>query len=249
MFTRRWRVTTFLVLIGIGVTIRLGIWQMDRYHQNKSFTDHLAAMQADLPLRLSGGKQPDGITGMEFRPVQATGTYDFEHQIAVRNQVWQQSWGNEMGYILITPLVLKDGSAVLVDRGWIPLQDNTPVSWRKYDVPGLVTVGGIIRLPAKPEMGGPADPALAPGQTSMDFWNLINLDRLQSQIPYPILPIYIEQGPESGDSGLPYRALAIPDLTPADTNAGFATMWFGFTLLLIFGYPLYLRRQLPDTSG
>lgn len=249
MFSRRWWTTTLLVLVAIGVTVRLGIWQVDRYHQNKTFADHLAAMQVAEPLLLAGGTQPVGLTGMEYRPVQASGTFDFDHQIAVRNQIWEQSWGNETGYILVTPLVFPDGSAVLVDRGWIPLKDDTPAAWRKYDVAGAVTVTGILRLPAKPGMGGQPDPTLAPGQTRMDFWKFVNLQRLQDQLPYPILPVYIQQGASRENSELPFRVLSAPEQTPADTNAGFASMWFGFTTLLFFGYPVYLRKHTPDTSG
>jgi surfeit locus 1 family protein len=249
MFSPRWRITSVLVLVGVGLTIRLGIWQMDRYRQNKALADHLAAMQVAPPLLLSGVAPSAGLIGMEYRPVQATGTFDFSHQIAVRNQIWAQSWGNDMGYILAAPLVLPDGSAVLVDRGWIPLKYGTPASWREFDVSGPVTVTGIIRLPAEPRMGGQLDPTLAPGQASMDFWNFVNLMRLQSQIPYPILPFYIQQAPVLDNSRLPYKALSIPDLTPANTNAGFATMWFAFTGLLILGYPLYLRKNTPETSA
>jgi cytochrome oxidase assembly protein ShyY1 len=246
LFSRRWWLTTVLILAGMGLTIRLGIWQVDRYHQNKTISDHLAAMQAAAPIILRGGIQPDGLTGMEYRAVRATGTYDFAHQIAVRNQVWVQSWGNEMGFDLVTPLVFPDGSAVLVERGWIPLKDNTPAEWRKYDVPGPVSVSGIIRLPVMPSMGGQGNPTLAPGQKSLDFWNLIDLSRLQKQMPYAILPIYIQQGAQADTGSLPYPAAMTPELTAADTNAGFASMWFGFTLLLVVGYPLYLLRQSPD---
>ena len=243
MFSRRWWWTTLLVLAAMGITIRLGIWQIDRYHRNKAFADHLTAMQTASTLILSGRAQPAGLTGMEYRPVQAAGTFDFDHQIAVRNQIWVQSWGNDIGYILVTPLVFPDGTAVLVDRGWIPLEENTPASWRQFNQDGVVTINGIIRLPAIPEMGGETDPPLAAGEISMDFWNLINIPRLQKQVPYPLLPVYIEQAPDPADTGLPYRVLPTPNVTAAGTNVGYATMWFAFTALLFGGYPLYLRKQ------
>jgi surfeit locus 1 family protein len=248
IFSRRWWVTSLLVLFGIGLTIRLGIWQVDRYLGNKAFAAHLAAMQSAPPLTLGAGLQPTGLTGMEYRAVQATGTYDFTHQIAVKNQIWAQSWGNDTGYILVTPLLFPDGLAVLVDRGWIPLKDNTPGSWREFDTPGTVTVSGVLRLPAIPEIGGELDPTLAPGQTSLDLWNLVNITRLQKQMPYPILPVYIEQAPVGDNTVLPFRTLPDPDLSEEGINAGYATMWFIFTALLFFGYPLYLRKQTPDTS-
>jgi surfeit locus 1 family protein len=249
MFSRRWWITTLLILAGIGLTIRLGIWQVDRYLNNTAFANHLAAMQSATPLVIGAGSQPAGLTGMEYRAVKATGTFDFSHQIAIKNQVWVQSWGNETGYILVTPLVFPDGSAVLVDRGWIPLKDNTPASWQGFDGSSSVTVSGVLRLPALPEMGGESDPTLAPGQASLDVWNLINVTRLQKQLPYPILPVYIQQAPVGDNSALPFRALPEPDLSEAGVNEGYATVWFVFTGLLIFGYPVYLRKQTLDTSG
>jgi len=248
MFSRRWWWTTLLVLGGIGLTIRLGFWQVDRYHQNKSFSDHLTAMQSAPVLTLSGGTQPTNLTGMEYRQVQATGTFDFAYQIAVRNQIWVQTWGNDVGFILVTPLVFPDGSAVLVDRGWIPLADNTPASWTQFNQERAVTVRGIIRLPAQPEMGGEPDPTLAPGQTSMAFWNLVNIPRLQQQMPYSLLPVYIQQAPDPAFTGMPYRALTDPEPSAADNNVGYAAMWFAFTALLFGGYPLYLRNQERGTA-
>jgi len=112
-----------------------------------------------------------------------------------------------------------------------------------------MTISGVLRLPAVPQMGGPSDPTLAPGQASLDLWNLINISRLQKQMPYPILPVYIQQAPVGDNSNLPFKALPDPDLSEQGINAGYATMWFIFTALLIFGYPLYLRKQTPDTSG
>jgi surfeit locus 1 family protein len=246
IFSRKWWWTTLIVIAGIGLTIRLGFWQVGRYNQNKSFSDHLIAMRAAPEMILRGGTVPDGLIGMEYRDAQATGIFDFTSQIAVRNQVWEQSWGSEPGFILVAPLRFPDGSAVLVDRGWIPLSYNDPNSWRQFDQPGTVTVTGIIRLPAIPEMGGVPDPPRASGENSLDFWNLVNLTRLQQQIPYPILPIYIQQGPDPSLIGLPYRAISEPGPSTADTNVGYATMWFAFTIILIVGYPLYVKKQTQD---
>ena len=249
IFSRRWWVTTLLVLFGIGLTICLGIWQVDRYLYNKAFAAHLAAMQVAAPLKLGSGQPTDGLTGMEYRAVQATGVYDFTHQIAIKNQIWVQSWGNDIGYLLVTPLVFSDGTAVLVDRGWIPLKYNTPASWREFDTPGTVTVAGVLRLPAVPQMGGPQDPTLAPGQARLDFWNLITIDRIEKQTPYPLLPVYIQQAPDGDNMVLPFREIPEPDLSEEGINEGYASMWFIFTALLFFGYPLYLRKQAPAASG
>ncbi len=248
MISRRWWWTTLLVLGGIALTIRLGFWQVDRFQQNQSTAIHLLSMQSAPLLVLSSGVQPDSLSGMEYRLVQATGTFDYAHQIAIRNQVWAQVWGYDIGFKLVTPLLLSDGSAVLVDRGWIPQANNEPTSWAQFDREGVVTVKGIIRLPVVPQMGGQPDPTLAPGQTSLSFWNVVDIPRLQEQIPYSILPVYIQQGPDPVLTGMPYRALSQPDLIGGETNVAYAITWFSLATLLFVGYPLYLRKQNKDPA-
>jgi surfeit locus 1 family protein len=251
-FSRRWWWTTLLVLAGTAVLIRLGFWQLDRYAQNRAFNAHLAAMQVAAPVDLSAAAAPADLTGMEYRAIQAKGNFDFAHQVAIRNQIWVQSWGNDSGYALLTPLVLPDGRAVLVERGWIPLEDKSPTSWRQFDQAGQVTVTGVIRLPAAPEMGGGVpDPTLAPGQAGLDFWNLVNISRLQEQMPYPLLPVYIEQSPDASQTGLPYRDSPVPDPADDGSNLGYALVWFSFAALLFIGYPLYLNKQgeAPKTDS
>ncbi len=249
LFSRRWWWTTLLVLAATAVLIRLGIWQLDRYGQNHAFNTHLTAMQAASSLDLSGSDPPAGLTAMEYRQVTAAGVYDFTHQVAIRNQIWVQTWGNDVGYTLLTPLVLSDGHAVLVERGWIPEQDNSRASWSQFDQAGPVTVTGVIRLPPVPEMGGGVpDPTPAPGQAGLDFWNLINIARLQKQMPYPLLPVYVQQSPDPAQTGLPYRDAPVPDLADDESNLGYALVWFSFAALLFFGYPVYLRRQGDSTA-
>ena len=103
MFSRRWWWTTFLVFLVIVVTIRLGIWQIDRDIQKRSQNNHLRAVQSLPVLELSTLEVQENLEEMEYRAVRVTGTYDYDHQVAIRNQFWTQDWGVELGYALLTP--------------------------------------------------------------------------------------------------------------------------------------------------
>lgn len=249
MFSRKWWWTSLLVLGGIALTIRLGIWQLDRNEQRQDFIRDVEMVQALPVLELKGTAIPEDITEMEYRRVSATGVFDFEHQVAIRNQVWTQSWGDESGYALLTPLVLPDGKAVLVERGWIPTEYGTPASWRQLDEPGTVTVEGVLRKPMeKGEMGGGIpDPTLSPGEAGLDFINFVNLERLQQQLPYPVLKMYIQQAPKGNQESLPYRWITEPDLNPG-AHIGYALQWFFYACLLLFGYPIWLKSQRTHAS-
>jgi surfeit locus 1 family protein len=244
LFSRKWWWTTLLVLAAIGVTIRLGIWQIDRNAGRQAEIHQVLAMQALPELDLNSNPLPADLSSMEFREVTAAGTYDFEHQVVLRNQVRSRMTGTDPGYALLTPLLLGNGQAVLVERGWIPLDDSTPASWRQFDEPGNVTVQGILHPSLeKGELGSALiDPTLAPGETHLDYWNFANLPRLQEQLPYPILNVYIQQAPGVDPESLPYRHIDQPDLNPGD-HMGFALTWFIFAGLLLIGYPVWLKNQ------
>lgn len=244
LFSPAWILTTCLVFFAVLLTIRLGFWQLDRLDKKKAFNSHIFSVQAMPELNLSGNLTGIDLADMEYRPAIATGHYDFDNQVVIRNQVWIQSWGNEIGYTLFTPLIMQNGRAVLVQRGWIPLSYDTPSSWRDFDQMGQVSIQGIIRLPMeKGEMGGGVpDPTLGPGQDGLSFWNNANIKRILQQLPYEILQVYIQQEPGTDNETLPYKSTPVLELTDG-AHLGYALQWFFYALLLIFGYPIFIRNH------
>ena len=187
MFSWKWLFTTLLVFIGTGVCIRLGIWQLDRLDQRRAFNTQVETMRAADPLNLNDFT-PQDIASMEWRAVTVSGEYDFENQVALRNQYNEGVYG----FHLITPL-LYQGTAVLVNRGWVPAEsDSSAQDWRVYDELGRVTVTGQIRLgQGKPAFGGVAD-ALPMDGTRLEIWNNLDLEKMSGQMPYPILDVFIQ---------------------------------------------------------
>src|SRR3972149_7376794 len=148
MFSRRWLATTLLAMAGIVVSLNLCIWQLGRYKNSQEFNAHLVAMQNAPPLILDEASIFQDLTSMEYRSVKGYGIYDYEHQIALRNQYLGDSDGPaEFGFHLMTPLVMESGQAVLVDRGWIPGTYDTPESWRSLDGSEEANFIGVIRVP------------------------------------------------------------------------------------------------------
>jgi surfeit locus 1 family protein len=238
MFSRAWLFTTLLAFAGTALCIRLGIWQLDRLDQRRAFNAQVISMRAAEILDLNQNVPAD-ISSMEWRAVTVTGKYDFENQVVLRNQYL----GDQYGFHLITPLLF-NGTAVLVDRGWIPADGNSaPSDWRKYDEAGQVNVTGQIRLGQdKPAFGGVADADFSPQQPRLDAWNNLNVMRISEQNPYPILPVYVQPNATENDFDPPIPSQPDVDLTEG-SHFGYAVQWFIFATILFVGYPFFLRKQ------
>jgi surfeit locus 1 family protein len=239
MFQRRWLILTLLVFAGTALCVRLGIWQLDRLEQRRAFNAQFESAR-ELPALDLNQEPADNIVEMEWREVQVNGEYDFANQVAVRNQYN----GNEYGYHLLTPLLF-DGKAAIVDRGWIPAEGNSaPADWRKYDEAGIVDLTGQIRLgQRKPAIGGVTDPFPEAGGR-LDVWNNADVARIAMQMPYPVLPVYIQPDANPNDTEPPIPFQPEIELTEGP-HFGYALQWFTFATILFVGYPFFLRKQEP----
>ncbi len=251
LFTRRTWWTTLLVLAALAVLIRLGLWQLDRLEQRRAFNAHVLNGQTLPPLELTTQTLHEPLETMEYRTVTVTGEYDLDYQIALRNQAWYGKPGND----LLTPLkITGTDTVVLVNRGWVPATGYAPDRDQTYPARGVVTLTGIIRLShAAPDFGRQSDPTPEPGQTR-PVWNLINIPAIAAQMPYPILPIYIQRGPDASlpadfdqwtDDDLPFPRLPKIEITEGP-HMGYAIQWFTFAAILGFGYPIFISRRSKE---
>lgn len=241
MFTRRWLLATLLVVVGVGINIRLGIWQLDRLEQRQAFNTRVQA-QVDSPLLvLEGDALQADLGGMEYRQVLVQGEYDFSQEVALRNQV---SVDNRLGVHLLTPLKISGTQRyILVDRGWIPMEDFNTGDWSAYAEMGSVAVRGVLRAgQSAPDFGQRSDELPGPGEPPLKAWNFANVAAIDLQTPYDLLPAYVQQAPDPTRTSLPARSQPKLELTEGP-HLGYAIQWFTFATLLGVGYPFFIRRQ------
>lgn len=241
LFKRRWIVSTLLVIVAVIVMARLGLWQLDRLAQRKEHNARLSQGLAQPPLNLNDPLPPD-MTAMEYRSAVVTGHYDFSQEVLLRNQYSQE---DQPGFHLLSPFIIEGSSqAVLVDRGWIPLDQDKPEQRVAYAESGTLTVAGMLRRSQpEPAFGAVPDPQLAAGQNRLDFWLFVNLERIGAQVDRPLIPVFLVAAPDPARSGLPQRTLPEVDLS-VGSHLGYALQWFLFATILLIGYPTYVGTQL-----
>jgi surfeit locus 1 family protein len=72
------------------------------------------------------------------------------------------------------------------------------------------------------------------------------LARIDSQIPYPLLPVFLQPEGDSQNSQPPIVP-ARPEIEITEgPHFGYALQWFTFAAMLFFGYPFFLRKQLKQ---
>jgi surfeit locus 1 family protein len=255
LVSRRWWWVTLLVLALMIVLARLGVWQLDRLAERREANAALTTALESPPIRLNDelkelmvyqpGEVPEELAN---RNAIVTGKYDFDHQIAVRLQVWQ---GN-IGFRLVTPLIIEPGNfegeeiAVLVDRGWIP--DVAYASGnRPYDVTnGIESVEGYIALTEALLRQASGAPEFT--DSGIEVYR-VDLATIQSVIPYRLMPVFLRENPrpDDADDDLPVRIPREIDLSEGP-HLGYAAQWFIFSIGLGIGYVLFVNRSLDKEN-
>ncbi len=230
LVSRRWLLPTLAVIAGMILLARLGFWQLDRLDQRRAKNAALIAALASEPVNLNEAVRADDLASLKDRDAVARGEFDFAYQGIVKLQIFQ----GQPGVDLVAPLVLDGGeTAVLVDRGWVPEDNNYAV----YDEPGQQTINGYIALTQTLNRTG------APSATDKLEWYRVDIAAIQSQMPYKLLPVYIKQAPGEDNQQPPLRSEREVDLSEGP-HLSYAIQWFLFSTILGVMYVALVNKEL-----
>ena len=243
-FTFRGAVAVILVLAAAAVCVRLGIWQLDRLEQRRARNAVLRSAQALPPLVLDSAAlarvaaEPARYVN---RRVRVEGAYDPSGEVVLRGRTHEGS----PGVHLVTPLrVPGTAVAVLVNRGWVPSPDAATVDAGRFAEPGARVVEGVLReVPATGDGGAPVRPASGGPPT----FRRLDLAALRAHLPYPVLPLYVEQLPTPGGPPLPRRVP--PAALDEGPHLGYAIQWFSFAAIFLVGLLVMLALARRSTSN
>lgn len=235
-----------MIVLAIVVTFpMLGLWQLDRWEQEKARQDRIEA-RVDGPERpVTEVLPPDAdaarIDDLEYQPVTASGTWVADEEVAHRNR----DLDGQGGFDWLTPLRLDDGTAVLVRRGFVPparVAGAEPTVAAPPD--GEVTVSGWLEVPASQPSGwaagfSPSDPA--DGRLETVFW--ADVERIDRQTTDDLLPMVLHL---TDQDPAPEGPLPVPQPVPEvdlSQNLSYAVQWFVFTAIAVIGYGIVLWRK------
>jgi surfeit locus 1 family protein len=214
-------------IVVAAVCVRLGMWQLGRLHGRERVNVMLAARGSAPPVDLATAP----MEGAAYTHVTATGTYDPAHEVILSGRSFDGVAGNHV----LTPLVLTNGDAVLVDRGWVPLDVSTPPVTGEAAAPaGTVRITGLALPP-----DAISEPAASPPPAVTT-----RIDLGLGGLPYRLRPLYVLLVSQDPTQTLPTPAPG-PTLDEG-SHLSYAIQWFAFATITIVGCVVLLSRDRRD---
>ncbi|QNP73493.1 SURF1 family protein [Streptomyces roseirectus] len=244
LLSRQWVILTLVALVLIPTMIRLGIWQMHRYEERHARNELVAsALRAD-PVPVEKLTSPGHAVTREerYHSVTAVGRFDPAREVVVRRRV---NADDEVGFHVLTPLVLADGKVVLVNRGWIPADGPSQTAFPKIPAPpaGQVTVTGRLMPDETTAASGIKNLKGLPDRQIM----LISSGEEAHRLGAPVLGGYLVlTSPEPrGDTP---ELIGKPGDENAALNYAYAVQWWLFAAGVPVGWYVLVRRERRDRA-
>lgn len=224
------------VLLGFvlaSICSALGVWQVGRGQEKEALFQRSLQMMQLPPLSLND----EAGSETQFREVFAKGRYLNEHSFLLDNAML----AGKAGYDVITPFKLSGREQiVLVNRGWISTGADRrilpKVKIRRHEY----VIRGHLNVPkSKPPFTSVTLDASQPVRLFID------LEQIQKNLVYPVLPWVLELNPDS-EQGL-IQSPYVPDNSKVSMHKAYAIQWFVFAffalLLVLYGSFKKIERQ------
>jgi surfeit locus 1 family protein len=146
--------------VAIAMLVWLGTWQLQRLAWKNEVVAQVAARSEapPVPPPPSAEWRTLGLGSWSYRRVRAAGVFDHSREARVYTALGEPKgrYGGP-GYFILTPLTLREGGVVLVNRGFVPMDRADPATRRDGERDGEVEVTGLLREPEPRNAFTPAD--------------------------------------------------------------------------------------------
>lgn len=220
------------LLVLVAALIALGTWQVYRLSWK---LDLIARVDARVhaepvvpPARADWGKV--NAADDEYRRVTATGAFENDKETVVT-----ASTALGAGYWVITPLRLADGSAILINRGFVPTDRRDPASRPESWIAGPASVTGLMR------MSEPKGMLLRSNDPVADRWYSRDVTAIAEKRGIAdVAPFFVDADATPNAGGLPVGGLTVLDFP--NNHLVYAITWYVLAIM-VAGLLVYIARN------
>jgi surfeit locus 1 family protein len=237
----RWLALLLVVLVASSAMALLGQWQLNRAREHRREPAERAeqAREQAVPKpveQVLAPRQTFPIDGINTR-VQATGTWDPAHRLLVTDR----DLAGRKGFWVLVPLVLADGSAVPVVRGWVASASDPAAAGPVGDG---VQVIGLLQPSEPPSQRAPGEASGLPA----DQVDRVSVTELVNRWPHPLITGFVVQQTQTPATGPLPSPIPAPVSDPGLDlqNLSYAIQWWIFAG---FGLFFWYRLVRDDHRG
>jgi cytochrome oxidase assembly protein ShyY1 len=238
LFSSKWLGYLLLAAIFATACVFLGRWQMDRRAETLAEINRVTSNYSATPIPFAEAEMQFSRldADKEWTQVELKGRYDVGGERVVRNR----PLNGQPGYEVVVPFKLITGQSVIVDRGWLPIGNNTPGHPDSVPEPPAGEVTVVVRLkPGEPELQrGAPDGQLAS----------IDLPAYAGQLGYPVLTgaygQLASETPAAATMPAPFPKPSVEE----GTHLSYSLQWFAFGVLMFVGFGYAARQQARNAE-
>lgn len=226
----------FATLAAFTVLTTLGAWQLQRKAWKEELIGKIEARAYGEPDPLPPPSEWAHWSAKrdEYRRVRVTGAFLHEDETTVHGLMSAQRGQPVQGFYVLTPLRLRDGSSVIVNRGFVPTELRGAVRRAEGQLRGEVTMTGLMRAPEQHRLFVPANDPARNEWFTRDVGEIARSKGLDR-----IAPFLIDADATPNPGGWPkggQTRLVIPN-----DHLQYALTWFGLALTLLGVFASTLR--------
>jgi cytochrome oxidase assembly protein ShyY1 len=242
LLSPRWLGSAAIAVAASVVMVFLGNWQLSRYHERSGINARIDAAAAGSPTPLgdvlprpttAGTAGPRPPADAAWAKVTVTGRYDTAHEILARGRTVDGA----VGFEIVTPLLLDDGTAVLVDRGWVPPAEGGAIAAPVVPAAptGTVTVVGQVHL-------SESRPSPLERRDGRIDTRRIAVPHLAPELPYPVYGAYVLLTEQTPAADPLFKQIPIGHEN-AWQNGGYAVQWWMFAVMALIAFGWQARKE------
>ena len=248
LLTPRWLGAAVLTVVAAVIMVMLGNWQLHRYQERSAINHRIDAADSTRAVPLTSvvaaptGAGTAGANpgkGVAWTKVTASGRYDPSKEIQAR----ARTVNGDVGYEIITPLVLADGTALLVDRGWVP----TPAAGAAAPPVVPAAPGGDITVVGQIHLSESRPTPIEHRDGRLDT-RRISVPHLAHEMPYPVYGAYLLLTSQTPANDQAFTKIPI-DHEDSWQNGGYAVQWWLFACMALFSFVWQARKEAQGDTG
>jgi surfeit locus 1 family protein len=239
---------TLIAAVMLAALLGLGTWQVERLqwkrnlltaiHERMQMQPEDVRGLAPVYMRADGLRETSTRIALgddDYRPAAAAGLFANDKELYLTSI----SLKGEGGYHILTPMMLADERWILVDRGWVPYDRQSPATRRAGELDEPVTVVGYLRAPQTNWVQRHFGPANDPLHNQ---WYRYDLPAMAEAAGVPgFLPFVLEADAAPNPGGYPLGGQT--RLTLPNNHFVYALTWFGLAWVLAVVYAVSSWRR------